>query len=180
MRYLRRRGVDAHGIEPSRALFNRFLAGDAAFTCATIDGGRPSIDPYSVVTAFDVIEHVPDPVAFLRDIASAIEPGGSFFLSTPDVESLPARMFGRHWHFYYPYHLSYFGPRTLARAAAASGLRMLDYRHRGRRRSIGYIVRYAAEFIGGVDAPRWASRFDDWYVPSNLFDTMYVAFRRTG
>jgi 2-polyprenyl-3-methyl-5-hydroxy-6-metoxy-1,4-benzoquinol methylase len=36
VRYLRSRGVDAHGIEPSRALFARFLAGDAAFTCATL------------------------------------------------------------------------------------------------------------------------------------------------
>ena len=178
VRYLRRRGVDAHGIEPSRALFDRFLAGDAAFTRATIDGGGKSIGSYPVVTAFDVIEHVPDPVAFLRDIASAIEPGGVFFLSTPDVDSLPARMFGRRWHFYYPYHLSYFGPRTLTRAASANGLRVIDSQHRGRRRSIGYIVRYVAEFIGGIDAPQWAHRFDEWYLPTNLFDTMYVAFRR--
>jgi 2-polyprenyl-3-methyl-5-hydroxy-6-metoxy-1,4-benzoquinol methylase len=178
VRYLRRRGVDAHGIEPSRALFNRFLAGDAAFDCTTIDSRGPLHGSYPVVTAFDVIEHVPDPVAVLRDIASVIEPGGAFFLSTPDVDSLPARMFGRHWHFYYPYHLSYFGPRTLARAAAANGLRIVDCRHRGRRRSIGYIVRYVAEFIGGADAPRWAHRFDEWYLPTNLFDTMYVAFTR--
>jgi hypothetical protein len=37
VRFLRGRGIDAHGIEPSRALFNHFLAGDAAFTCATLD-----------------------------------------------------------------------------------------------------------------------------------------------
>jgi len=178
VRYLRRRGVDAHGIEPSRALFDRFLSGDAAFACATIDAGDSPIAAFSVVTAFDVIEHTPDPVAFLRGIASALEPGGVFFLSTPDVESLTAKAFGRRWHFYYPYHLSYFGPQTLARAAAAQGLRMLECRHRGRRRSVGYMIRYVAEFIRRVDAPRWASRFDSWYVPVNLFDTMYVAFRR--
>jgi hypothetical protein len=50
--------------------------------------------------------------------------------------------------------------------------------HYGRRRSVGYMIRYAAEFIGGIAPPRWARRFDGWYLPVNLFDTMYVAFRR--
>jgi SAM-dependent methyltransferase len=178
VRYLRRRGVDAHGVEPSRALFDRFLSHDARFMCATVDAAHFSVGSFSIVTAFDVIEHVSNPVAFLRGVVSALEPGGVFFLSTPDVESLTAKAFGRRWHFYYPYHLSYFGVRTLARAAAALGLRALSSRHRGRRRSVGYMIRYVAEFIGGVDAPRWARRFDNYDLPVNLFDTMYVAFRR--
>jgi hypothetical protein len=107
-----------------------------------------------------------------------LEPGGVFFGSTPDVGSLTARAFGRRWHFYYPYHLSYFEPRTLTNAAELHGLRMLDCQHRGRVRSVGYMVRYVAEFIGGSAAPGWAGRFDGWYVPVNLFDTMYFAFRR--
>jgi hypothetical protein len=107
-----------------------------------------------------------------------LKPGGVFFASTPDVESLPARLFGRRWHFYYPYHVSYFGRRTLARAAAAHGLHAIGAAHRGRLRSLGYVIRYAAEFIRGADAPGWARWFDTWYVPINLFDTLYIAFRR--
>ena len=178
VRYLRRRGVDARGIEPSRTLFDRFLSDDPAFACATIDEAVASGGAFPVVTAFDVIEHVADPVAFLQGIAAALEPGGVFFASTPDVDSPTARVFGHRWHFYYPYHLSYFGPRTLAAAAAKHGLRMLDCRHRGRLRSVGYMIRYVAEFIGGREAPGWANRFDAWYLPTNLFDTMYAAFRR--
>jgi 2-polyprenyl-3-methyl-5-hydroxy-6-metoxy-1,4-benzoquinol methylase len=178
VRDLRRRGVDAHGIEPSHVLFDRFLGGEAAFTCASLDEMGAGTPPFPVVTAFDVIEHVADPVAFLERVAATLAPGGVFFLSTPDVESLTARLFGRRWHFYYPYHLSYFGARTLARTAAAAGLRAVTSNHRGRRRSVGYMIRYAAEFIGGAAAPAWAGRFDGWYLPVNLFDTMYVAFRR--
>jgi 2-polyprenyl-3-methyl-5-hydroxy-6-metoxy-1,4-benzoquinol methylase len=177
VRYLRQRRVDALGIEPSRALFDRFLARDLAFTCASLDDLRGAGQAFPVVTAFDVIEHVADPVGFLRGIVAMLEPGGVFFLSTPDVESLTAKLFGRHWHFYYPYHLSYFGQRTLAAAAGPHGLRIIARTHRGRRRSIGYVIRYAAEFICGAAAPAWASRFDEVYLPLNLFDTMYVAFR---
>lgn len=179
VRFLRGRGVDAEGLEPSRALFERFLSDDAAFTCAMLHDYRLSAGrTFDVVTAFDVVEHVADPRGFLDDIAAILEPGGVFFGSTPDVASLSARAFGRRWHFYYPYHLSYFTPRTLTRAAAQHGLRLLDCRHRGRLRSVGYMVRYVAEFIGDAKAPTWARRFDDWYVPVNLFDTMYFAFQR--
>jgi 2-polyprenyl-3-methyl-5-hydroxy-6-metoxy-1,4-benzoquinol methylase len=179
VRFLRARGVDASGIEPSRPLFDHFLAGDPAFRCATLDAGQVSDMPsFDIVTAFDVIEHVSDPVGFVRNVAATLAPGGVFFLSTPDVESLTAKAFGRRWHFYYPYHLSYFAPRTLARVAASHGLRVRDTRHRGRLRSVGYVIRYAAEFVGGMRAPRWSRRFDDWYIPLNLFDTMYVALQR--
>jgi SAM-dependent methyltransferase len=178
VRYMRQRGVDAHGIEPSRALFERFLAGEEAFMCASLDKNRVAGGPFPVVTAFDVIEHVLDPVAFLRRVVSTLCPDGVLFLSTPDVESLAARLFGRRWHFYYPYHLSYFGMRTLSRTAASAGLRLEKSGHRGRLRSIGYMIRYGAEFIAGIDAPAWAKRFDSWYLPLNLFDTMYLAFRR--
>jgi SAM-dependent methyltransferase len=178
VRYLRPRGVDAHGIEPSRALFDRFLAGDAAFTCATLDDLRGAHQMFPVVTAFDVIEHVADPIGFLRGVVSMLDRGGVFFLSTPDADSPSARLFGRRWHFYYPYHLSYFGPRTLRDAAERQGLHMIACTHRGRRRSIGYVIRYSAEFICGAAAPAWAHRFDALYLPLNLFDTMYVAFRR--
>jgi len=55
---------------------------------------------------------------------------------------------------------------------------VLDVRHRGRLRSAAYMIRYAAEMIGGIQAPRWARWFDGWYMPVNLFDTMYVVFRK--
>jgi 2-polyprenyl-3-methyl-5-hydroxy-6-metoxy-1,4-benzoquinol methylase len=179
VRFLRGRGIDARGIEPSRALFDRFLEGQAEFTSVTLDELQASApQTFDIVTAFDVIEHVPDPTGFLRAVSTCLEPDGIFFASTPDVESLTARLFGRRWHFYHSYHLSYLGPRTIARAAAPNGLRMLDHRHRGRLRSTAYMIRYAAETIGGIEAPRWARWFDGWYLPVNLFDTMYVVFRR--
>jgi SAM-dependent methyltransferase len=179
VRAFRECGAAAEGLEPSRALFDHFLAGDAAFTCSMLDSYRRlGAQRFDLVTAFDVIEHVAEPLPFLEDVAALLEPGGFFFASTPNAGSVTAKAFGKHWHFYYPYHLSYFSPSTLKDAAARCGLALVDVRHPGRRRSLGYVLRYIAEFIGGRAAPGWASRFDSWSLPINLFDVMYVCFRR--
>jgi 2-polyprenyl-6-hydroxyphenyl methylase/3-demethylubiquinone-9 3-methyltransferase len=37
---------------------------------------------FPVITALEVIEHVPDPDAFIADLSSLLEPGGVLFLST--------------------------------------------------------------------------------------------------
>jgi cyclopropane fatty-acyl-phospholipid synthase-like methyltransferase len=180
VRFLRSRGVDARGIDPSRALYDRFLAGDPSFACATLDQLQAAdAGAFDVITAFDVIEHVANPCEFLCGISALLAPGGVFFASTPDVDSLTARAFGRRWHFYYAYHLSYLGPHTIQRAASPCGLRVVDVHHRGRRRSVAYMIRYAAELIFGLGAPGWARWFDGWYLPVNLFDTMYVVFAAT-
>jgi hypothetical protein len=33
------------------------------------------------------------------------------------------------------------------------------------------------EFVANARAPSWAHRLDRWFVPVNLFDTMYVVCR---
>jgi 2-polyprenyl-3-methyl-5-hydroxy-6-metoxy-1,4-benzoquinol methylase len=46
---------------------------------------------FGLVTAIEVIEHVESPIGFLRNVAKLLAPGGVAVLTTPNVDSLPAR-----------------------------------------------------------------------------------------
>lgn len=78
---------------------------------------------FEVVTAWDVIEHFPDPAA-LSVIADSLKKGGYLFLTTPDTQSWDARVFGKKWYGYtkIPEHILYFNRRSLTRVLTNYGL----------------------------------------------------------
>ena len=47
---------------------------------------------FDLVTAIEVIEHVESPIGFLRNIGNLLASGGVAVVTTPNVESLPARL----------------------------------------------------------------------------------------
>ncbi len=47
---------------------------------------------FDLVVAIEVIEHVESPINFLRNIAQLLAPNGAAVITTPNVDSLPARL----------------------------------------------------------------------------------------
>ena len=87
---------------------------------------------FDVVTLWDVIEHVPEPVPLLAEAARVLKPGGRLVLTTGDWGSAYAQARGADWHLMTPpWHLSMFSRATLAHAAQAAGLRVVAWRSEG-------------------------------------------------
>ena len=178
-RHLRKEGAEAFGLEPSAALFQRFLSGEDFFFHGELgDLRRAGRGPYDIITAFDVIEHTEHPGVFLDDLSALLVEGGVAAISTPDCGSPHARILGRRWHFHHEYHLALFTRETLTRAARARGLEPLHFSRRGRLRSCGYIVRYGFQNLLSRPAPRWAKWLDPVYIPTNLWDVTHMVFRK--
>ena len=81
-----------------------------------------------VVTLFDVIEHLPDPLAELAAIRRLLKPGGLLLQSTPNIDGLFPRLsylLARrldYWpHPEPPHHLYQFSTRTLTEMTALAG-----------------------------------------------------------
>jgi 2-polyprenyl-3-methyl-5-hydroxy-6-metoxy-1,4-benzoquinol methylase len=78
---------------------------------------------YRLITLWDVIEHVADPVRLLSRVASCLAPGGVVAIKTPNLDCPEAEIFGPYYHSLKREHLVYFTPRSLADAGKRAGLR---------------------------------------------------------
>jgi 2-polyprenyl-3-methyl-5-hydroxy-6-metoxy-1,4-benzoquinol methylase len=89
----------------------------------TLEAQRFSADRFDAVTSSHVIEHVHDPLAFLRECARIAKPGGRVVVVTPNIESLGRRRLGASWiGLDPPRHLHLFSRATLARLAERARL----------------------------------------------------------
>ncbi len=80
----------------------------------------PTGSAFDAVLLIEVIEHVPDPVAFLRRLAAHLAPGAHLFLTTPCGE---LRTGSRKTNAYEtPEHVHFFTQRSLTQAIRRAGL----------------------------------------------------------
>ena len=85
-----------------------------------------SAQTFDLILAMNLIEHVAQPQAVLRKIASLLSPGGFAFVQTPNYDSLDQRIFRhRNWAGYHcPRHWVLFTRHSLSHAAENAGLRV--------------------------------------------------------
>lgn len=79
---------------------------------------------FDLVTARHVIEHIPNPVAFVEEINRILVPGGIMVLKTPNSAALGRGWFGEDWFANdVPRHLVLFAPGNLRLLAERVGFR---------------------------------------------------------
>jgi len=77
---------------------------------------------FDAVTLWDVLEHLHDPLASLRELRRITRPGGVIFVRVPNAASYVARLCGRYWSGYdLPRHMTLLTPATLRRALVQAG-----------------------------------------------------------
>ncbi len=102
---------------------------------------------FDVVTMFDLVEHLNDPVRDLKKIRTVMKDTGVLMISTGDVGSLYARLLGKHNHFFAPpHHFFYFSRETITEMLRQSGFEVVRIESRGKWLSYPYITRVARHF----------------------------------
>jgi SAM-dependent methyltransferase len=151
-----RRGWRTSGIEPSRWAAARARARGHRLLGTSLSAATVPAASQSVVTLWDVIEHLPDPLRELRRARAALEPGGHLAVSTIRRDALAARVLGRRWPWYMRMHLVYFTKRTLRRAIEQAGFEILSIERYAHIVTVGYLARKLGALFPAV-AP-WIAR----------------------
>lgn len=123
----RDRGFQAHGVDFNPAYIDQAkMAGLENVWAMDFDAffGRQKRS-YDVVTLFDVLEHLPEPVVFLTHLKRALRPGGSLVLTVPNgARPVPSRGFREQFDFP-PYHFTRWTAIGLERALQKAGFQVV-------------------------------------------------------
>lgn len=120
----RRHGFEVCGIELSHTMRERCREALGCPVYASIDELPAATPPFDCVVAFEVVEHMADPAAFMRQLRELVAPGGLAALSTPNFDCEGAvRTPQEFMHFSPPAHVCYFGAATLRACVEQAGLR---------------------------------------------------------
>lgn len=123
-------GWTVAGIElvPEAAILAREVTEDI-FVGDLMDAPFPD-QSFDVVSAFHVVEHLPDPLGALQRIVRWLTPGGIGLVEVPNFAGLGRRLFGSAWHgLALPFHHSHFTPHTLVCAVEHAGGEVIQIRH---------------------------------------------------
>jgi 2-polyprenyl-3-methyl-5-hydroxy-6-metoxy-1,4-benzoquinol methylase len=83
------------------------------------------LKPYDVITMWEVIEHIIDPVSCMRRLAEVAAPGAVLALTTPNADCPAAYIFRAMWvGFRIPTHLQFFNHETLPLLLNKAGWRL--------------------------------------------------------
>jgi 2-polyprenyl-3-methyl-5-hydroxy-6-metoxy-1,4-benzoquinol methylase len=118
-----RAGFDAYGVEPSPvgAHSANVRCGKGRVSCGLLTGSSAD-DPYDVLTLWDVIEHVEDPLELLTSAAANVRPRGWLVVETGNYQSADRLLAGKTWWAYHPEHRWYFTPQTMRELFQRIGL----------------------------------------------------------
>jgi SAM-dependent methyltransferase len=134
-------------------------------------------EPVDAVVMLDVVEHLDQPLALLREAISHLKPDGAIMISTGDWNSLLAKAMGRRWRLMTPpQHLYFFSPRTLSTLLEHAGCEIVHISKPWKTVPIGLM----AYQIGARTGIRWRAleRVQSVGLPVNLFDAFRVIARR--
>jgi len=123
---MKRKGWTVRGVDICResAAYGTRTRGVDIFPGTLIEASFPDCS-FSAVHFSHLIEHIPDPRAFLCEVRRILKPGGFAIITTPNVDGFQARLFKAAWRSAIADHLVLFSRGTLTRVVIESGFHVL-------------------------------------------------------
>ncbi len=165
VKYALERGWNARGVDllPEYEILAREELQLDAVQCARLEDANFPPESFSVVTLWDLIEHLPHPLAFLKEINAVLKPNGVIALWTPNTRN--AVFLKGRWTGYGPgQHLYFFSEETLGRLLKQAGFEIVHAK--------------TTKTKKGLLLPQEALTFEKRSKPESLGGRIGFAFKR--
>ena len=120
-------GFRRYGVEPHPQAAERACAAGIEIVGSTLDDIGIEFDAhFDAVVAFDVIEHLSDPAAFVARASRLLRSGGSLVIGTGDTDAPTWRFMGsQYWYCAIPEHLSFINSRWVDHVAKSTQMKVV-------------------------------------------------------
>lgn len=116
-----------YGVEMNQAAASVAQSRGIRIVAQSFDELRELDAHFDIITACDVIEHVPNPLKLLETLRRRLRDGGQLIVTTGDADGWLWRVAGSsYWYCYYPEHISFVGRKWFERVAASAGFRLAE------------------------------------------------------
>lgn len=83
-------------------------------------------EPFDLVTSFHTLDHVSNPLSFVKNCREVLKPGGLIYLVTHDVDALQAKILKDKSPIIDIEHIYLFNQKTLPRVVTENGFQLID------------------------------------------------------
>jgi len=187
LKVMKDKGWETHGVEVSETV-SEYARSE--LNLSGVRTGNTSIlkeydkKSFDVITFWDVVEHLEDPIEALAAAHPLLKDDGVLIVETQNVESAFAYILGASWqHYKFEEHIYHFAPVTLRRLLSDAGYQVVENTPHlgGKKVSINFIVERIGKihpFLSILFSPLKAVGNLNLYL--NFFDEMIVVARKTG
>ncbi len=125
VKYMQNKGWESSGIEICKesaeyGIKNRGVK----IVIKTLGDANFDDEHFSVIHFSHVIEHIPSPLTFLKEVFRVLAPGGKAIITTPNVKGFQAKIFGAEWRSAIADHLTLFSKKTLRTMLKKAGFKL--------------------------------------------------------
>lgn len=116
-------------------------------TIGTLDDLKNYKQELRVITLWDVLEHLPDPLYAIKIIDEKIPNNGFLVLSLPNTNSLSKKLLRWNWPMHLDVHLTYFNDEAICNLLEKFNFKLVKKKVNRQTLSLGYILmRMARQF----------------------------------
>lgn len=119
-------GWDVSGLDISQRAVElaQQVLHESQIHCGTLDKTPWPDNTFDMITIWEVIEHVHDPLAMVRNAARLIKAGGYLAVSTPDWGAWAVRRHPKE-NYWPPFHLLFFNEQSIRKLMSLAGLEIV-------------------------------------------------------